>query len=205
MDSFTHWKKLQNPDYLGAYALNPGEEIIATIKSVKNENVIGTDGKTENCTVARFIEPIKPMILNVTNCKIISKLYKTPYIENWAGKKIQIYATKVKAFGEIVEALRIRPEIPKTVVNDKIMCSNCNHEITAFGGKSPTQLAEYTQEKYSKALCSVCAKQEADKLKAINVFESECEGKELDGLPNNIESEKAGELQEGILNENDQN
>ena len=41
------------------------------------------------------------MILNVTNCKTISKLLKTPYIERWAGHRIQIYVDpKVKFKGE---------------------------------------------------------------------------------------------------------
>lgn len=27
MENLTHWKKLTNPDYLGAYALQPGEDL----------------------------------------------------------------------------------------------------------------------------------------------------------------------------------
>ena len=41
----THWKKLHNPDFLGAYSLDPGKDLIATIKTVRNEQVIGSDGK----------------------------------------------------------------------------------------------------------------------------------------------------------------
>jgi hypothetical protein len=112
----THWKKLNNPDYLGSYFLEPGQELIGTIKVVKKEVVTGADGKKEECTVIHFVEPgLKPMILNTTNAKMISKIHKTPYIEEWAGKKIQIYSTEVKAFGDVVEALRIRPKIPETV------------------------------------------------------------------------------------------
>lgn len=108
----THWKKLHNPDYIGAYALQPGEEKTLTIKSVGLEMVSGADGKKDQCTVAHFIEAEKPMILNVTNAKQIAKLHGTPYIEDWSGKKITIYAARVKAFGEEVEALRIRPVLP---------------------------------------------------------------------------------------------
>lgn len=111
-DTLTHWKKLQNPDYLGAYSLQPGEEPIYTIARVGLEMVIGADGKKDECTVARFVEKVKPMILNVTNCKTIANMYGTPYIEDWTGKRIQIYAAKIKAFGEEVEALRIRPKAP---------------------------------------------------------------------------------------------
>ena len=38
----THWKKLSNPDYLGAYALDPGKDLIVTIQSVGEERVTGS-------------------------------------------------------------------------------------------------------------------------------------------------------------------
>ena len=110
----THWKKIVNPDYLGAYALDPGDEPILTIRYVVEETVTSPGGAKENCTVAHFMEKgYKPMILNITNCKVIQALYDSPYIEDWAGKKIQLYVDKVNAFGTMVEALRIRPRIPK--------------------------------------------------------------------------------------------
>ena len=43
----THWKKLTNPDFLGAYALNPDEDMIVTIKSVSEESFVGNGGKKE--------------------------------------------------------------------------------------------------------------------------------------------------------------
>jgi len=150
----THWKKLHNPDYLGAYALDPGKDIIVTIKSVQNEQVIGPDGKKEECTVARFMEPVKPMILNVTNSKIIEKMYATPYIEEWSGKKIQIYTANIKAFGETVEALRIRPKIPTVL---ELICNECKEPIVAHQGASPEQIAKHTANKYGVALCATCA------------------------------------------------
>lgn len=113
MEQLTHWKKLHNPDYLGAYALDPGKDIVVTIREVKNEVIIGADGKKEECIVAYFQGDVKPMILNATNSKSITKLLGTPYIEQWAGKSIQLYAAKVSAFGEQVEALRVRPKLPE--------------------------------------------------------------------------------------------
>ena len=110
----THWKKLTNPNYLGSYAFQPGEEIIATIKKVENEKVKNQDGKEEVCLVAHFKEDkIKPLILNKTNAKMIAKVHGTPYIEEWPGKSIQLYVSKVRAFGETVDAVRVRDLIPK--------------------------------------------------------------------------------------------
>ena len=107
----THWKKLTNPNYIGAHDLQPGQELIVTIESVTNELVKCFDGKSlkeETCIVAKIKGAKKPMILNKTNCKIIARNLNTPYIEDWTGKSITIYAAKVKAFGEVTEALRIK-------------------------------------------------------------------------------------------------
>lgn len=109
----THWKKLHNPDYLGAYSLNQGEDMILTIDYVKNEIVTNPDGRKEECPVVHFTEKEKPMILNVTNMKTISKIAGSPYVEDWHGIKIQLYTALVKAFGEEMEALRIRPKAPQ--------------------------------------------------------------------------------------------
>ena len=111
MSDKTHWKQLQNPLYIGAYSLQPGEERIVEIEKVVKEQVKGSDGKAEDCTVA-YLKAEKPMILNATNCKILSKVYGSPYIQDWIGKSVTIYAEKIKAFGDTVEALRIRPTKP---------------------------------------------------------------------------------------------
>jgi len=117
-DKLTHWKQLKNPDYIGAYALQPGEELILTIKSSGLEQVAGTDGKKQDCIVVHFMEAVKPMILNNTNAKTITKIHGTPYMEQWSGKKIQIFARRIRAFGEDVDALRIRDFVPKTTTID---------------------------------------------------------------------------------------
>lgn len=109
--SLTHWKKLTNPDYLGAYSLQPGEERTVEIINVVRKMVKGPDGKQEECTVANLRNE-KPFILNVTNCKTLSRIYGTPYIEHWCGKQVIVYAAKVKAFGEEMEALRIKNTLP---------------------------------------------------------------------------------------------
>ena len=156
--SETHWKKLTNPNYLGTYSLTPGQDIILTIGKVAKEMVTGADGKQEECIVCHWQENEKPMILNVTNCKTISKLLKTPYIEQWAGHRIQIGAEMVSAFGEKVEALRVRKFLPK---DDKIKCEGCGKDIKPAYGMSAAELAKYTKDKYGKTICAECATKEA--------------------------------------------
>ena len=169
----THWKQLTNPDYIGAYAFGPNEEKTGTIAYVREEQVIGSDGKKEECIVAHFTEKeLKPLILNVTNCKMISKLYKTPYIEDWAGKRITMRVQQVKAFGDVVDAVRIKPEIPKAAPKQtapkaaaptEYLCAECGQVLQPFGSMSIAQLADYTQKKYGRCLCADCAKGAADK------------------------------------------
>lgn len=112
----THWKRLKNPDYFGAYAMpSDGSEIVLTIKSAGQERVSGSDGKKTDCLVIHFMENVKPMILNTTNAKAISKVAKSNYIEQWSGVQIQIYVDRVRAFGDDLEVLRVRQTAPKNL------------------------------------------------------------------------------------------
>ena len=157
-EKLTHWKKLTNPDYLGAYALEPGQDLVVTIKSVANELVASADGKKETCMVMRFVEEVKPMVLNATNSKTIAKLFKTPYIEQWAGRKIQLYVQKgVKAFGEVVDALRVRDFLP---VEKELICADCGAKIEGNEKSTADAIAKYTLNKYGRMLCNDCGKKE---------------------------------------------
>ena len=155
----THWKKLTNPDYLGAYSLDGGQDIVLTIDHVTRETVTGPEGKKEDCSVIHWIpeENAKPMILNITNAKMIERLLKSPYLEDWSGKRIQIGAEKVKAFGEVVDALRVRPFLP---VEKRISCEACGAAIVGGYGMSAEEIAAYTRDKYKRQLCTACAEKE---------------------------------------------
>lgn len=110
----THWKKLANPLYIGAYTLmETGQpvDMIVKIQSVAREMVVGTDGKKEECTVAKLAGQ-KPFIINATNAKTLTKLFGSPFIEDWTGKPFTLFVAKVKVASDTVEALRIRPTLP---------------------------------------------------------------------------------------------
>ena len=130
--TLTHWKKLNNPDYIGAYSLDRGKDMTLTIDYVNREIITGTGGKKEECTVLHFKEAQKPMILNRTNAKTIQKIYGTPYIEEWAGKKITLFASVTKLADEEVECLRIRPvrpTLPELLLSDTDNFRNCQQAI----------------------------------------------------------------------------
>ena len=161
----THWKSMTNPLYLGAYSIEDGKDLILTVKKVVQESVIGADGKKEDCIVCYWQEDQKPMILNVTNCKTISKLANSPYIENWAGVKLQIGVERVKAFGDVVDALRVRKTKPKVQAEEKqIICEECGLPIQPAYGMTPSKWVEYAKGKLrtDKCLCADCASKLAE-------------------------------------------
>ena len=118
MKTKTHWKQLINPDYLGAYSLPNGQDMTVQIEEVKRLMVKGAGGREDECTVA-MIKDNKPFILNSTNSRMIQTIYGTPYVEEWKGKEITLYAAITSLKGETVECLRIRPTTAKKPVLKK--------------------------------------------------------------------------------------
>lgn len=156
--ALTHWKALSDNTYIGAYAFQPGQEITATISSVRREMVVGADGKKEQCTVVHFSErDIKPLILNATNAKVITKVADTPYIEEWVGKRIVMGVEKVRAFGDVVDAVRVKKKKPVPAKTEAIPpCADCGQPIGSYGDKPPEWVAQYTAGKYGVCLCIEC-------------------------------------------------
>lgn len=157
--ALTHWKKLDNPDYIGAYAFQPKEEKTVTIREVRREIVTGAEGKKEECTVVHFVEPEKPLILNATNGKMISRRADSPFIENWAGLRIVLGVEKVKAFGDVVDAVRVLNKVPPPDPKAAVSCADCGHVIQAEAGWSVGQIVKGSQKRFGVALCMACAKE----------------------------------------------
>lgn len=165
--SKTHYRKLMNPEYLGAYSLEDGKDIVLTIDYIKVETVTGTDGKKEDLPVCHWKEPEKSMILNATNMKMIAKVLNSNFVEDWSGKKVQIGTEKVRAFGDVVDALRIRRYAPKqtATAHAELICADCGKPITDAYGMSAAQVADSTSKKYGRPLCADCATAAAGKAK----------------------------------------
>ena len=163
--SKTHYRKLMNPEYLGAYSLEDGKDIVLTIDYIKVETVTGTDGKKEDLPVCHWKEPEKSMILNATNMKMIAKVLGSNFVEDWSGRKVQIGTEKVRAFGDVVDALRIRRYAPKqtATTNAELVCADCGKPITDAYGMSAAQVADSTSKKYGRPLCADCATAAAKK------------------------------------------
>lgn len=107
----THWKKMTNTNYFGSWDLPEGKDMIVRIIEIRQEMIQNAQGREEKAVAV--IEGQKPLILNTTNMKSIAKALGTPYVEEWAGRKVQLYSEKVAAFGEITEAVRVRDFDPE--------------------------------------------------------------------------------------------
>jgi len=113
----THFKKMKNTNYIGSWDLfdTNGKVVnrVVTITKVEKQEVFdgSGSGKSEQCPVAELKE-CKPFILNVTNMKAIAKALESPFIEDWAGKRIELTVKKIKSFGEFVDALRVLDKAP---------------------------------------------------------------------------------------------
>lgn len=169
----THWKKLNNPDYLGAYALEPGEDMALTIKKAGQEAFTGTSGKKEEGLLIHFMEDVKPMICNATNAKTISKLAGSPYVEDWGNVRIALFSQEVSAFGETVDALRVRPYPPKA---EECICQECGAKIEGFKTYTPRQMAERAKSKYGRYLCMECATKAKEAAEQEDLLDENDEG-----------------------------
>lgn len=113
MAEHIHWKKTTNPNYLGAYAFDDGKDMIVQVKDVKPEMVQNQQGREEKL-VLHFEGDVKPLILNSTNMKAIEKATGSAYLDEWVGKKLQLYVTLVSAFGTTTDAVRVREFAPRS-------------------------------------------------------------------------------------------
>lgn len=140
-----HWKKVFNSDYLGSCDLEDGKDLKVNIKEVLVKKVKNTDGKEQERNVAYFTDPnVKPMILNATNCKIVKKFARSPYINDWRNVAIQIYIKDdIRAFGDVTEGLRIR-EIQPVITKPKLTrdMPAWSNAIQALKDKKPLSVIE---------------------------------------------------------------
>lgn len=119
MDEKTHYRKAFNSPYLSS--ADVVEPTVLTIKNVKLEP--DKTRKTKDSFNTAYFdeaelrqgEPLKPMILNVHNSKIIKNLTGSSFIDDWNNIGVTVYVDTNVRFGrDTVEGLRISSEPPMT-------------------------------------------------------------------------------------------
>lgn len=162
------------PNYLGSWDLYdaPNNRIQVTISKIQDEEVV-TKGKKKKETVCYFVEPYKPMILNATNKKKLSRLFKTKESNKFIGKRVEIGYEKVNAFGDTTDALRISNVLLSQQQQEVRFskCESCGKDILPSNNMNSQQIAVYTAKKYGLALCVECAKKANEEMKKNAVDE----------------------------------
>lgn len=168
MTERTHWKRLQNKDYLGEHDFESGEEKIVTIASIDTGEVMGDGGLKSTKPIMRFLEDVKPLIVNTTNFKTMQRLFHSKYIEDWLGKQIALYGDPSVKFGrEVVGGVRVKKELP---VIKETLCSECGQAVTGAGKFTAQQIIQAGMSRYGKAVCMECAeKRRADATPDVEV------------------------------------
>lgn len=117
MTDKTHFRKAFNSPYLSsADIVGPTTLTIKRVALEKDK----TKKTKDQFNTAYFVEseirpgePLKPMILNATNSKVMKELAGSAFIEDWNDVRVTVYVDKNVKFGnEIMEGLRISPKAP---------------------------------------------------------------------------------------------
>ena len=159
-------QKRANSNFLGAEDIAPNAEPILTIKELLFGSCTLNGGRKEDHYVLSFKEKttdgilnVKPLIINATNKKTLKALYKVADNEHLLGKQIQLYIVHGvrNPEGGTTDGIRIREIIPESKV---VKCENdgCSNPILPAYGMTSEQMANYTRDRYGKALCGECAK-----------------------------------------------
>lgn len=110
----THWRKVFKSDHLGTadleeYIEEGKTKLVYTIKEVKQLYQEQVAGKKIDANIAFFVEPIKPLVLNSTNSKMVKKFTGSSFVEDWKNVLVELYIdSAVKMKGEVVGGVRIR-------------------------------------------------------------------------------------------------
>lgn len=121
-------------NYLGGWSFANGDQIL-TIKDVEEAEVRGKDSGTEVKLTVTFQETDLPLILNRTNADMIAKVTGCSYTGDWIGKQIKIGSSKVRAFGDVWDAVRVRDEKVTTASTEPATAAQIRriHELAEDG------------------------------------------------------------------------
>ena len=137
MSNLTHYRKVFKSDHLGCADLEEfqesGSNLVFTISHVNQERGAKVAGRKIDANIAYFHEKIKPLVLNATNSKTLSKLADSCFIENWKNIPVQLYIEPTAALkGEVVGGVRISPNKVRQKQTIKRDTQQFNNAISAF-------------------------------------------------------------------------
>jgi hypothetical protein len=108
-----HWRTMMSSDKLHAADLLDKEHVVTIERVTRGEYPDLEDAKKKIYKPdVYFVGKSKPLGLNSTNARQISKLLGSSKTEDWIGKSIIIYPTTTRAFGEEHECIRVKNRLP---------------------------------------------------------------------------------------------
>lgn len=112
ISKYTHYQEYFN-NFLGAWSFENGDETV-TITDVKIEEMFDaqTGGKKTGLCIY-VAEKELPIVLNKTNAAMIAEVTGTSAMRDWIGKRVVVGAERVKAFGKVTHAIRVRDRAPE--------------------------------------------------------------------------------------------
>lgn len=138
-------------NFLGAWSFENGDKVLTISDIDETEMYDQETGGTKVELTLHFLEEPLPMVLNVTNADTIAYVLGTGDWAKWIGQKIQVGTAKVKAFGKIHDAIRVRDQKPAPA--ETYVCERCGQVI-----KEGRRLVEQTRADFGQALCLDCAR-----------------------------------------------
>ena len=153
------WEKIIDPNFINAELIgSEGAEKVVTVKDIDFAECYDEKTKQKLQKQSVFFEECKPLVLNKTNAKTLKKLFSPNSDDpsDAVGHKVTLKVEKVKAFGKVVDAIRIR-EFSET------KCADCGKVILPWAGHSVTEIIEMANKNCGRALCVDCMKKEKEK------------------------------------------
>ena len=123
-------------------AATPHQRITLDIAQIKMEVLKNKDGE-DTKPICYFRGAKKGLVLNKTNCERIAHHYGWD-TDQWVGKPVELYVTEVEAFGETVDAIRVKipvagalPTQPATLPTIQRHTSPMQESAPAFDDAPP--------------------------------------------------------------------
>ena len=154
MADYVHYQEYFKT-FLGGWSFENGDKTL-TIKKIGEEEMYDAEtGGKKKGLVMHFEELDLPMVLNVTNCEAIADVTGSDKIADWIGKRIIVGTSRIKAFGKMHDAIRVRNTKPDDTI---YTCEDCGAELKPAAGKQPSELAEISKRNTGRVLCLACMK-----------------------------------------------
>jgi len=120
----TSWRKHLDSRYISGEDLVSGlrgfkPEMIVIIERFTDSETFDQNTQTKSIKTGFYLRELngqmlhKPLILNSTNAKYCEKEFKTPFMEDWIGKPIVLYAMPDKRFGHVARFKKYYPQAHK--------------------------------------------------------------------------------------------